>query len=149
MGLAAAGALWGGSGFVLLLAVSLALVMGEAARHAWRNRAVVRLVSRWGVVLALVRRSCAGLLGWSRTLVRQHAILAPLCIPVCVWRPGLLGWLGFVGIAAVLGEWLARRPRLSPAVFVSGYGLDVLAYSFGRWKSRLSATTGRGSIPSV
>jgi hypothetical protein len=141
LALAAAGVLAGAT--AAGVASGLALLVAESLRHGWRQRAAVRAWPLRKTLAALLRRMAAGVLVRCRALVRQHAALGLALAPVAGWRPGWAAWLAAIFLAAAGGEALARRPGLRTVEFVAGYALDALAYSAGRWTSRLASVRGR------
>ncbi len=137
----AAGVLVGGGAWTAGLAAAGAVLLVESARHGGSHAVAFGSAegSRPGAVgLALARRAVAQVLMRCRTLVRRHGILALPLLPVGVWRPGLLAEAGAIWLMAAGGEMLARRPKLPPWLFVAGYSLDALGYSFGRWASGIA-----------
>jgi mycofactocin glycosyltransferase len=145
LGVSGVGTFWGGLGAMIGLAAALTLLCAEAMVHVWRNRAAAQSQSIPEVLAATVRRSGALLIARCRFQAKQHAIFGAVALPIIVWYPGIVIWCGVVVAAAAWGEWTARRPALAPPVFVAGYLLDVLAYSYGRWKSLVCAIL-RGNV---
>lgn len=139
LGLTALGAALGATGTVAALIAGAALLTGEAAWHGWRNRTALRAGTPWAAVSASGRRMAASLLARCRAWARRHGAIGLAVLPLAAARPGLALWLAAVAGAAGWAEWLARRPALKPWEFMLGYALDVLGYSFGRWRARFGA----------
>ncbi len=137
-----------GSALAGVIAGFLAL-FGESIGHGVAHTATFRRAGAGvlGVLLALIRRSAAHILVRCRAIVRNHAVLGLAALPYGLWEatdehPGLLIELLAIWLAAALSEVLARRPTLTGwsagPVFLAGYTLEVLAYSFGRWRAQLA-----------
>jgi len=137
LGLAALGTALGPAETAAALIVGAGLLAGEAARHAWRNRAALRAGTAWTAVTASGRRMAASLLVQCRAWAHRHGAIGLAVLPLTPLRPGLTLWLAAVLGAAAGAEWLARQPAVKPLEFMLGYALDVLGYSFGRWRGRL------------
>jgi mycofactocin system glycosyltransferase len=135
-GLVACGILAGSA--AVGVGAALLLLLGETIGHVvTQARAILQTGGNAVAPGALVRRLSAHLLVRSRSMARHGAIAALPLLSVCVVAPALLVEGLAIWAMAALGEYLARRPRLSLPVFLYGYTLDVLAYISGWWKVRI------------
>ena len=108
--------------------------------RARRSRELAVAIAPGGLAWALARGEGARVLAESRAALRGTLFVWP---PLLLLVPRLIPAALFIMALGTLGEWLARRPRLSPLEFAAGLALDSFAYSFGKLLGRIEGMFAR------
>ena len=104
------------------------LVLLEGLAPLRRIRGAVAAWNPPTLLMGLGRRLSAALLLEGRSLTRYTAAFWPLAL---LTLPLLWPLAVVIFALGALGEWLAKKPSISPAAFLIGFGAECLAYSFG------------------
>lgn len=111
------------------------LAAAVAAIHAGRG---LRTFGARRVAAAWLRGTAARLLQDARRFTRITLVF--WVFPLAAYpRLAALAVLAFV--LGACGEWLHRRPAISPLVFLAGFAAECLAYSVGKAEGELRACT--------
>jgi len=109
-------------------AVAGGLVLLEGLAPLRRIRGAVAPWNPPTLLMGLGRRLSAVLLLEGRLLTRHTAVFwLPMLLPL----PSLWPLAALVFSLGALGEWLAKKPSISPAAFLIAFGAECFAYSFG------------------